>query len=444
MKNKTGKVVAFVPAKSSSERVKNKNMRILDGEHLFIFKLKQLLACEYIDEVWLDTDSQEMIDLASNLPIKILARDQKLANNATDGHELFVNECNHVPDADYIVQALCTAPFIDNIVIDRALQKLFDNSDFDSLVAVQASKQYTWSGDEPDYGYGRIPNSVDLQETTIEAMSLYIVKRTSKFFGKKRFGKKPFLFSITDRQAVDINYDDDLALAQDLFLARRVREQNYFGVLKYHLSSPIISDVSKELGYDFAVDPKIHEICKGKILGRAKTLKICGLEGDEKNILKSNAWTGIYDALKTYDFMLNGDVILVENEIKNRAYFGDLNAHLAIKTGVAGVIVDGVTRDTAAVEAMGLPVYASGRSGIDIKYEGKVEHFNLPIKIGGQIAKNGDIVFADSEGVFIIPEIYWVEVLDKILNTLTNENDIRNGIINGIDTSTLIEQHGFF
>jgi len=441
---KTGKVVAFVPAKSSSERVQNKNMRILDGEHLFMLKLKQLLSSKYIDEVWLDTDSTIMIELASSLPVKILQRDPKLASNATDGHELFVNECNHVNDADYYIQALCTAPFVDSIAIDNALEQLFSNQLSDSLIAVTKGKQYTWNGGTPTYGYGRIPNSVDLEETTIEAMSLYIMKKDSIFFGQKRFGKNPILYPLTEKQSIDINYDRDLKLAQDLFLAERVREQNYFNVLKHHLSSPIISDVSKELGYDFAVDPRITEICSGKILGRAKTLKICSLKDDEKDIKKSDAWKGIYDALKTYDFMLNGDVILVENELKNRAYFGDLNAHLAIKAGVSGVIVDGVTRDTVAVAAMGLPVYALGRSGIDVKFEAKTEYYNLPINIGGKKVKNGDIVFADNEGIFIIPETKWQKILQKILLTLTNENDIRNGIINGENTALLIEKHGFF
>lgn len=61
MKNtKNEKVIAFVPAKGYSERIKNKNMQILDGEYLFKRKLRQLLGCEEIDEVWLDSDSEEM------------------------------------------------------------------------------------------------------------------------------------------------------------------------------------------------------------------------------------------------------------------------------------------------------------------------------------------------------------------------------------------------
>ena len=58
------KIVAFVPAKGESSRIKNKNFAILDGEYLFKRKLRQLLSCPLIDEVILDTESDEIAELA--------------------------------------------------------------------------------------------------------------------------------------------------------------------------------------------------------------------------------------------------------------------------------------------------------------------------------------------------------------------------------------------
>src|SRR3954465_9921766 len=82
------RTVAFVPAKGESNRISNKNTVVLDGDYLFKRKLKQLLACPEIDAVYLDTESDRIIELASDLPVKILKRDAKLASNKTDGHEL--------------------------------------------------------------------------------------------------------------------------------------------------------------------------------------------------------------------------------------------------------------------------------------------------------------------------------------------------------------------
>jgi len=191
------KVVAFVPAKGSSERVPSKNMRVLDGEHLFKRKLKQLLACKRIDEVWLDTDSDAMISLVADLPVKILRRDPMLASNRRDGHEMFANECRYVPDADIVIQALCTAPFITEDTVSKVLDMLLAESRYDSLVAARGQKFYSWTDGKPDYGYDRVPNSVDLPKTMAESMSLYMVKATAETFPHKRFGNSTLLFEVS-------------------------------------------------------------------------------------------------------------------------------------------------------------------------------------------------------------------------------------------------------
>ena len=64
------KTIAFVPAKGKSERIENKNKQILDGEYLFKRKLRQLLDCKEIDEVWLDSEDKDIHELAQDLPIK--------------------------------------------------------------------------------------------------------------------------------------------------------------------------------------------------------------------------------------------------------------------------------------------------------------------------------------------------------------------------------------
>src|SRR5581483_9681596 len=133
------RIVAFVPAKGESNRIRNKNTVILDGDYLFKRKLKQLLAVPEIDAVYLDTESDKIIEMASDLPIKILKRNAKLA-------------------ADIYIQCLCTSPFITAETMSRAIKALKANPKADSLVAVQKRKQYTWKNGRPAYGEGRIPN----------------------------------------------------------------------------------------------------------------------------------------------------------------------------------------------------------------------------------------------------------------------------------------------
>jgi regulator of RNase E activity RraA/CMP-N-acetylneuraminic acid synthetase len=430
------RTVAFVPAKGESSRIRNKNTVILDGEHLFKRKLKQLLECKEIDEVYLDTESQDIIDLASDLPVKVLKRDPKLASNKTDGHELFANEAKQVK-ADVYIQCLCTSPFITADTISRALKALAKNKKADSLVAVQRRKQYTWIKGRPAYGEGRIPNSVDLDETVIESMGLYIVRRAkSAPAPKRRFGDKVVLFELTDEEAVDVNWPDDLAHAERICAGYRAVHNARLDAIRPHLCSSLLADICKDRGIKILLPPGFKRISGRSILGVAKTLEL-------RKLKKGEDFKGIYSALGTYDFVRPGDVIVVKNDTQT-AYFGDLNANIAVRSGAVGAIVDSFTRDSVEVNGLEFSVFAKGIYCDDIKFEGTVGAMNKPIKIGDVTINNGDYIYADDDGVLAIPKALWPELRDEAMATLKKEFDIRYAIIMGKDVRDVLNLHGAF
>jgi CMP-N-acetylneuraminic acid synthetase len=115
------KIVAFLPAKGTSSRIESKNLKLLDGKPLFLHTLEKLMECDFIDEVYLDTESNQVIDLASETNCKVLKRDTNLASNATDGNKLFLNEVEFV-DADIYIQILGTSPFIEKDTIQKGIK----------------------------------------------------------------------------------------------------------------------------------------------------------------------------------------------------------------------------------------------------------------------------------------------------------------------------------
>ena len=101
------KVVAFLPAKCTSNIIESKNMKLLDGKQLFHYTLEKLNECDFIDEVYLDSESDDIFESASEIDYIKMKRDLQYANNKTDGHLLFYNEARQV-DADIYIQILCT------------------------------------------------------------------------------------------------------------------------------------------------------------------------------------------------------------------------------------------------------------------------------------------------------------------------------------------------
>jgi CMP-N-acetylneuraminic acid synthetase/regulator of RNase E activity RraA len=431
------KVVAFLPAKGSSSRIKSKNMKLLDGKPLFLHTLEKLVNSKLFDDVYLDTESEDVIEAASEINCKILKRDKSLASNKTDGNKMFLNEVNNV-DADIYVQVLCTSPFINMDTIKNGIDKVKNDLSYDSAVLIRKERQYIWNEDGPSYDVDNIPNSVDLGDTIIETMGLYIVKKQTAIQTQRRIGEQPYLLEATALEAIDVNWPDDFKLAELIAAGEREKSRKLLGNIKNHLSSCILSDLLDDLGYPDQVLKGLSPNFEGaKLLGRAKTLKLRALREGEP-------FKGIYDALYSYDTIIPDDIILIENEVPEYAYFGELNANLAIRSGASGVIVNGMTRDNAEVMTTGLPVFAKGYTCQDVRKRATTESFNKTICLNGIAVEPDSLVFADSEGVIIIPKEIEGEVIEEVYRRAANEKKILAEISSGVDVATLTKRYGFF
>lgn len=430
------KIVAFLPAKGSSERIENKNTRLLDGKPLFLHTLEKLVKCDFIDEVYLDSESEEIFNLASEVECKHLRRDPALATNKTDGHALFMNEIRQV-QADIYIQILGTSPFIKPETIKRGIDVLTEKNEYDSAVLVAKEKQYLWEGNQPKYNKFHIPNSKDLPDTIVESMGLYIVKRETALRTGRRYGDNVYFLYADSVEKVDVNYPDDFIMASYLAAGMREKEREFFRNLSTILTSSILSDILNKIpvrGVIKDLKPNLPEI---KILGRANTLKLRKLKADEN-------FMGIYDALKSYKTIIPGDVIVVENECPEYAYFGNLNASLAIRAGANAAIIDGVTRDYNAVKSLGFPVFSKGYSCDDVLGRATTESINKTIKISGIPIHPGELIFMDNDGVVVIPEKYEKFVLEQAMNVIKKENQIMGKIIFGTDAMCIFEEIGAF
>ncbi len=203
------KTIAFIPVKGSSERVPSKNTKLLNGIPLFIYNLQKLVEIKedwFVDEVFLDTESDEIVRLAEKYirgEYKIMKRDDKYASNKTDGNQLLLNEANF-HNWDIYIQVLGTSPFIKKETIIDGIKTLKASNKYDSVVAIQKDKQYLWEDWKTKYDINNIPNSKDLPDTIIESMNLYIIKHDVLFSTNRRIGNNPYLLEISWLETIDI------------------------------------------------------------------------------------------------------------------------------------------------------------------------------------------------------------------------------------------------
>ena len=430
------KVVAILPVKGNSERIENKNIKLLDGKPLFLHTLEKLLQCDFIDEVYLDTESEQIIDIVSEYDnLNILKRSKELASNKTDGHELFYNEVKNI-DSDIYVQILCTSPFIKKETIKKGID-ILKTKKYDSVVLVKKDKQYLWSDSKPLYSTDKIPNSIDLPETIVETMGLYISTKEASMESKKRYSGNVYLLEAEVIESIDVNYPSDFKLANYIAAGLREEERKMFKNLAYLMSSSIISDVIDDMDLNTFIGGLELNLKKHKIFGRAKTLKLRKLKEGED-------YKGIYDAYSSYETIVSNDVIVVENECKEFAYFGEMNANLSLRSGAIAAIIDGVTRDRNEVENINFPVFSSGGCSKDVRRRAVVESINKKIMIRGVEVSLGDLIYGDQDGIIVIPKKYEKIILKKVFETIEKEKKVLLNITSNINTDEILNKIGEF
>lgn len=430
------KVVAFLPAKGTSERIKSKNLKLLNGKPLFLHTLEKLVFCDFIDEVYLDSESDEILNYASYLNYIPLKRKAELATNQTDGHQMFYNEVSQV-DADIYIQILGTSPFISPQTIKKGIDILLTDHEYDSVVLMKKEKEYVWDNNQPVYDKYNIPNSNTLPDTIIESMGLYIVKKETALRTKMRYGDHVYMLTADAIETIDVNYPDEFELAEYIMRGITEKENSRFRLISKFVNSAIFSDILHDMGVHSTITGLSPNLEEKKIFGRANTLKIRRLEPGED-------YHGIYDGLKTYEKMTPGEIIVVENEMADRAYFGELNANLAVRAGTVGTIVSGVTRDIREVNSLDYPVFSKGYSCADVKGTGTVAGHQIPVQIQGVQIMPGDLIFADRCGIVSIPRQYEKIVLKKALEVVEVEKNILKKVLGGENAVSIYEVEGEF
>lgn len=134
-----------------------------------------------------------------------------------------------------------------------------------------------------------------------------------------------------------------------------------------------------------------------------------------------------------------GDVLVVDAKgFVEAGPWGDVFTELAIKVGLAGLVINGAVRDARTIIDLGFPVFCRGLS---IKGTGKNQpgKLNVPICIGDVQVNPGDIVVGDMDGVVIVKRGEIDIAIRSSLEREEKEAVFRERIRNGATTVELLE-----
>jgi 4-hydroxy-4-methyl-2-oxoglutarate aldolase len=147
--------------------------------------------------------------------------------------------------------------------------------------------------------------------------------------------------------------------------------------------------------------------------------------------------------IEAIDSILPGEVVVVSTQqSKRNAPWGELLSTAARARGAHGAVIDGIVRDVRKIEELGFPVLAAGIKPVDSMGRGTVTGYNLPVECGEVLVNPGDFVFADLDGVVVIPKANVEEVLHLALNKATRENSSRAELMRGAYLRDVYRKYG--
>jgi 4-hydroxy-4-methyl-2-oxoglutarate aldolase len=125
-----------------------------------------------------------------------------------------------------------------------------------------------------------------------------------------------------------------------------------------------------------------------------------------------------------------GDVLVVAAGSDEHAMAGELFATEALRRGVAGIVIDGLCRDSRTLAELDLPVFARGVAPTACP-AAAVPVVGVSIMIGSVEVRPGDLVLGDDDGIVVASEEEALGVLDAAEAIQRREEALRRQIAAG-------------
>lgn len=218
------KTVAMVPIKLNSERVKEKNLRTFcDGKPLIQFILEALVGSKKIDEVYVYCSSERIEDYLVE-GVKYLKRPEFLDLNTANCNDI-IREFIKEVDADCYVVSHATAPFTTTESIDRCIDSVWGENEFDSAFTVERIQTFMWSDGKPmNFDPSHFPRTQDLDPIYMETSGAFVFPKWVFEQYNRRIGISPCLVEVEPIESIDIDTEYDMLVAQALY--KQMKENN--------------------------------------------------------------------------------------------------------------------------------------------------------------------------------------------------------------------------
>ncbi len=228
MKNK---IIAIIPARSGSKRIKNKNIIEFCGKPMIVHTIEAAKKSKLFHRIIVSTDSLDIAEISRNFGAEVPFLRKQYADDYTPvseatietvmQSEIFFNE-----NYSIVCQLMAVCPLRDSTDILNSF-KFFLTTESKFLISCSeyplAEPYWAHTIDSDNLGRPILKDkmkkrSQDLKKLYCPSGAIWIAKKDDLLEQKTFYGNAYKLFPISWKSAVDIDNYDDLNLARLLYL----------------------------------------------------------------------------------------------------------------------------------------------------------------------------------------------------------------------------------
>lgn len=214
------KLIAVIPIRKGSQRVKNKNFKSFGKKNLLIYKIEKLKKLKFLDDIIVNTDSEKAIAIAKQLNVNYFKRDKYFASSKCLNSDFWKNVADNTK-SEYIMFTNCTSPLIKLSTYQKLISIFKKNlllKGYDSINTVTEIKEFLFHNNKPiNFKTNQTPNSQDLPNIVKLNFAINILNTKQMSKSKSLVGQNPYLYKLDEIEGLDINSKFEFSYANYLY-----------------------------------------------------------------------------------------------------------------------------------------------------------------------------------------------------------------------------------
>ena len=212
--------------KGNSERIPNKNIKIINGKPLFFYIADTLKKTNLFESLVINTDSSEIISMANeryNNWVNIIQRPKNLLGDDVSMNSIIEHDIKKIGLSNNFFQTHSTNPFLKDSTIKKAVKNFYDlkeKNETQSIFSVTPFKKRLYNSKmEPlNHDPNILEKTQNLKLIYEENSNFYIFSGSSFKENNHRIGKnsKAFIMNPESFESLDIDEKIDWELAEIL------------------------------------------------------------------------------------------------------------------------------------------------------------------------------------------------------------------------------------